>query len=149
MRIITIIPVLLIFTGACEKVDEFTHFTMNYNSQVTIESSTVIDVPIQLQTPEIESNSESKFEVNDTRKDLIEEIKLQEAKLTISEPSEGDFGFLNDISLYINAGGLDEQFIAGKEDIPDDIGADLQLDVKNIDIQEYIKKMNFYLKLKQ
>lgn len=148
MRHFLIITGIVIFISSCETVDKFTQFTMDYNSQVTIQSSVGIDVPVVLKTPEIESNAESQFEVNDTRKDLVEEILLQESTLTISQPDDGDFSFLNDIELYINAEGLDEQLIASKENIPDDVGSELQLDINEVDLKNYIKKEEFTLNIK-
>ena len=74
---IAIICLFTIFT-ACDKLDELTKFDMEYSQRATIPSSAGIDLPFDVFTPEMETNSESTFEVNDTRKDLIEEIKLTE-----------------------------------------------------------------------
>ena len=80
---------------SCDKLDELTKFNIEYSQMVTIPSSTGIDFPFDVYTPETETNSESKFEVNDTRKDLIEEIKLTELELVITSPDNADFSFLN------------------------------------------------------
>lgn len=138
---------IFILFSACDEVDKFTQFTMDYQSEVTIQSNVGVDVPVTLMTPDIQSNAESEFAVNDTRKDLVEEIRLQESTLTITQPDDGDFGFLKSIHLYIHAEGMEKQLIASKEDIPEEVGAVLELDINDIDLQRYIKKDEFTLEM--
>ena len=141
---------LLIFIVSfvsCDKLDELTKFDMEYNQRVTIPSSTGIDLPFDVYTPETETNSESKFEVNDTRKDLIEEIKLTELELVIISPTDADFSFLNSIEVFISAEGLDEVKIASQPEVPENAGKTLNLETMDIDLKEYIKKDEFSLRL--
>lgn len=139
--------VLFIIIAACDKVDELTKFNVEYISSVTIPSSTVIDLPLEVFTPDMETNSDSEFEVNDTRKDLIEEIKLTELVLKITSPDNADFSFLESLDVYIFAEGLDEMKIASKEVIDTNAGDTLDLDVLDIDLKEYIKKDKFNLRI--
>jgi hypothetical protein len=146
IRLITLS--LIIFTGSsCDKIDKLTQFQMAYNASVVIPSSTGINLPFNLFTPEIESNAESTFSVNNTRKDLIQEIKLTKLDLSITSPSNGNFKFLKSITIFISAEGLSEIEIANKNDIPDNVGAFLSLDTKDVDLKEYIKKDQFKLRL--
>ena len=138
---------IILFTSGCDKADELTQFDMEYNEAVTIPSSTGINLPFNLFAPEVESNSESTFAVNDTRKDLIEEILLTTLELKLTSPSNGDFGFLKSIEIYLDANGLSEKKIAWKENIPSDIGNRLVLETTGTDLQEYIKKDEFTLRL--
>lgn len=137
---------LFILVG-CDVVDDLTKFDMDYDTEVVIESSVGINLPFNVFTPEIESNSESEFAINDTRKDLIEEIQLKELKLQITAPQDADFSFLESVEIYIAADGLDEVLIASKTDVPADIGDLLELDTTTTDIQEYIKMDRFQLRL--
>tara|TARA_R110002074_G_scaffold104764_10_gene226330 strand:- start:15133 stop:15567 length:435 start_codon:yes stop_codon:yes gene_type:complete len=114
---------------------------------VSIPSSTGIDLPFDVFTPETETNSESKFEVNDTRKDLIEEIKLTELELVIISPDNADFSFLNAIEVFISAEGLDEIQIAFLDEVPENSGNRITLNTADIDLKEYIKKDEFSLRL--
>jgi len=137
---------LFILVG-CDVVDELTKFDMDYDTEVVIESSVGINLPFNVFTPEIESNSESEFAINDTRKDLIEEIRLKELSLQITAPQDADFSFLESVEIYIAAEGLEEVLIASKTDVPSDIGDLLDLDTTTTDIQEYIKMDRFQLRL--
>ncbi|HET8735508.1 MAG TPA: hypothetical protein VFM69_02810 [Pricia sp.] len=144
-KLLYVLSILLTVT-ACDKVDNFTKFDLEYQSNVVIPGSTGVDLPFDVLTPEMETDSESQFEVNDTRKDLIEEIKLTELQMIITSPSDGDFGFLKSIEVHISAEGLDEIKIA-EEEITENIGNTLDVDVLDIDLKEYVKKDRFNLRL--
>lgn len=143
---IAIFSLILLFTG-CGKENSLTDFKMDFTSSVTIPSSSTIGLPFSLDTPPVESNSESEFESNDTRKDLITSIKLEELTLTITSPSSGNFDFLKSITIYIEAEGLTEKLVATKTDIQDGVGKFVSLTVQGQELQEFIKKDNFSLRL--
>lgn len=147
MRNFILILSILLVGISCDKIDELTKFNLKYKSSVTIPSTTGIDLPFDILTPDMETNSDSEFEVNDTRKDLIEEIKLTELKLKITSPDDEDFSFLESLQVYISAEGLDEIKIASKETIDANTGNTLDVDVLDVDLKEYIKKDKFNLRL--
>ncbi len=138
--------ILAVLISNCSKLDELTKFNMDYDTQVTIPSTAGINLPFDVLTPETETNSESTFESNDTRKDLIEEIKLTKLQLVITAPSDADFSFLESIEVYISAAGLDEIKIASKVEVPETVST-LDLEVSDVDLKEYIKKDNYSLRL--
>ena len=141
--VLLLIPIL----GGCSKIDELTKFNMDYDQTVILPSSTGVNLPFDMFTPDTETNSETEFSVNDTRKDLIEEIKLTKLELRITSPSEADFSFLNSIEVFLSAEGLDEIKIAYLNEVQDNVGNDLSLDTSDVDLKEYIKKDKFYLRL--
>jgi hypothetical protein len=142
---------LFIFTvcllNSCDIIDELTKFNMEYNSTVEIESTANLNLPFDVFTPDVETNSESEFEVNDTRKDLIEDIRLRKLDLDITSPSDQDFSFLESVEIFISAEGLQEIRIAYMDEVPETIGNLISLDVEDVDIKEYIKKDKFNLRL--
>jgi hypothetical protein len=146
MRKYLSILVLAALMSNCSKIDELTKFNMDYDTQVTIPSSAGINLPFDVLTPDTETNSASTFDSNDTRKDLIEEIKLTKLQLVITSPSDTDFSFLESIEVYISAEGLDEIRIASKIEVPETV-AILDLEVSDADLKEYIKKDNYSLRL--
>lgn len=137
---------LILSVFGCKKVDKLTQFDMEFNETVVVESSIGINLPFNILTPDIVTNSESTFEVNDTRKDLVEKIVLTTLSLTVTSPSNTDFSFLNSINVYISADGLNEVKIAWKANIPSGVST-ITLDVTGVDLKEYIKKDKFYLRL--
>lgn len=144
-KYISIIVLAVLFVG-CSKLDELTKFNIDYETQATIPSTVGINLPFDVLTPETETNSSSTFESNDTRKDLIEEIKLTKIQLEIVTPSDADFSFLESIEVFISAEGLSEILIASKIDVPVGISL-LDLDVTDVDLKEYIKKDKYTLRL--
>ena len=142
--------IILIFllSVSCEKLHELTQFEMDYDTSVTINSTVGINLPFNIYTPEIPTNSTSVFEVNNTRKDLIEEIKLQKLSLVIASPEDQNFNFLNSIEVYISTESLDEVKIAWLEDIPNDERKELNLNINEIDLKDYIKSDSIQLRTK-
>ena len=132
---------------ACNTVDKFTQFNLDYSTEVTIPATTLIDLPIDLITPDIESNSESEFAVNDTRKDLIEEITLEQLTLEVTAPAGTDFSFLESISIHLSAADLPEIELAALNPVPTTAGSLIELSTPDIDLKEYIKKDNFNIRV--
>jgi hypothetical protein len=131
----------------CKKLDKFTKFNLEYNESVSIPATLGVNLPFNIYTPDVSSNSEASFSANNTRKDLIEEIKLTQLDLTITSPTNGNFNFLKTIEVYISADGLSELKIASKENIPNTMLTNLALDISNVDLKEYLKKDKFKLRL--
>jgi hypothetical protein len=144
-KIILVLCITLSVLG-CKKIDELTQFDMEFNETTVIPSTIGINLPFNIFTPDIETNSESTFEVNDTLKDFIEEIILTTLDLTITSPSNADFSFLKSINVYISTEGLNEVKIAWKENVPSEVTL-LNLDVTGVDLKEYIKADKFSLRL--
>ncbi|GGX31503.1 hypothetical protein [Aquimarina muelleri] len=145
-RFLILICIVTAFIG-CEEIDKLTQFEMEFQEKIVIPSSTGVNLPLDISTPDLETNSESTFAVNKTRKDLIEKINLKKLDLILTSPSDSDLSFLESIDIFISAEGLSETKIAWKENIPDDVGKSLKLDVTDKDLKEYIKKDKFKLRL--
>jgi len=144
---ITFVLVSLLLIFSCKKVDKLTQFDMNYDSSVIVESTFGMNVPFNIYTPNITTNSESTFESNDTRKDLIESINLKTLTMTISNPEGDDFSFLKSIEIYISADGLSDIMVAWKDNISDN-DTELNFETSSADLKDYVKKDSFKLKVK-
>ena len=132
----------------CSVIDELTKFDLDYQSNFSVSSTTIIDTPFSFDTPDVTTDSESSFENNNTHKDLIESIKLKRIKLTIESPEDGDFNFLKEIHVFINAENVEEIEIANSFDLENTDSNVLELDVLGQELQEYIKKDSFNLRVK-
>lgn len=145
-RALLLFALVIFLFSSCKK--KITQFYVDYNSTATIASTFSTLVPFTIYTPEIQSNSEAEFESNDTKKKYINSIFLKDAKLTITSPNGETFSFLNDIEVYLYHSSIGEKRIAKKLAIPSTVGAELILDLDNVDLQEYIKEDSFTLRLK-
>ena len=138
---------ILFLISGCKKLDKFTQFEMDYTTQATIPASTGINLPFNVLTPDVKTNAENEFEANDTRKDLIESIKLTELELTITDPANEDFSFLKEAEIFISAEGLEKQSVAHFDNISDQAGNTLSATPKDVDLAPYVKKDEFKLQL--
>jgi len=146
-----IILVLLIVTAgitSCNKLDKLTQFEVKYSETFTIPSTIGINVPFNIPTPDITTNISKELENNQSNKELIEQIYLRKLLLTIESPSDETFSFLKDIDVFIQADGLPKVKIAYKYNITNNIGKELDLDVVDQDLQEYIKKDKYTISVK-
>lgn len=147
MKSVLTLFLMMMFLTSCDEVDKLTKFEIDFESKVTVPSSISINSPLDLFTPDITTDSEAVFESNNTRKDLIEEIRLTKLRLEVVLPTDEDFSFLKSISISINAAGLSEKQIAWKDNVETTADASIDLDVTSDDIKEYIKKDKFSLKV--
>lgn len=142
-----LIPIIaLTMFASCDEIAKLIEFDLDYDSSVVIPSSTVISLPISLQTPSIQTNSASTFESNGTRADLVDKIRLSSMNLTITSPTDGDFGFLEEIELYISADGQTERLIASATDIGENVGKTITLDTEDTNLKAYIVQDDFQLR---
>src|SRR5690349_18087893 len=78
----------------CEDVEDLLTFPVNDRAMIRIESTVPLGLPLDIITPEVTTNSQKEYENNNTRADLVKDVKLQELKLTITAPSSKTFSFL-------------------------------------------------------
>ncbi|MFN8287190.1 MAG: hypothetical protein U0V74_10575 [Chitinophagales bacterium] len=142
----TILFLLIVLSG-CDKLHKLTQFNMDYESDYSYSAGLPINIPVQIFSPDVVTNSDQEFAINDTRKDLIESIKLQQLKLTITSPSGKTFSFLKDVRVYISADGLPETEVANKLNIDNTVGGEVELTVFDVELKEYIKADKFKLKV--
>lgn len=133
--------------AACKQLDKLTQFYMDYNASYSYSAGLPVNLPVTFQTPDVTTNAEQQFEVNDTRKDLIESITLKQLTLSVTSPTGQTFAFLKSVEVYISATGLSEVRVAHKQNIPDNVGAQFDLDLDNAELKEYIKADSFKLRV--
>lgn len=145
-KILFFAGIFLIASG-CEVLDKLTQFQMDFHQTITISSSTNVNLPFNVMTPDIETNSSSDFTLNDTRKDMIEKITLEKLTLTLKSPSNGDLGFIKSLNISMVADSLPEIKVAWIDQVPENTEKTIDLDVSGTDLQEYIKKDKFSLRV--
>ena len=146
MKRLALLLIITISIMSCDKLDKLTQFSLKYNQTVTIPNTFGINIPFDISTPEINTNSKQTFEGYNTADNLIESIKLTKLVLTMEEPANADFSFLSAIEIFISAEGLSEVKIASKTNIPNDAQT-VVLELANVDLKEYIKADQFKMRL--
>lgn len=133
---------------SCNVIDELTKFDLDYQTNYSVAPTILIDTPFSIDTPDVTTESESSFENNNTHKDLIESIKLKTIKMTIESPEDGNFNFLKEIYVYINADGIEELEIANSIIFENTNSSVIELDILGQELKEYLKEDNFNLRIK-
>lgn len=147
-KLVILLAVVITSTMSCKEVNKLTQFNIDYSNEITIPATLGIDLPIDVWTPNIPTNSTSTFESNNTHKDLIQQIILKKMNLTITSPEASTWDFLKKIEIYISADGLEKKKIAWLDDIPQTGVQSIDLSVSSEDLKEYIKKDEFKLETK-
>ncbi len=149
MKISSSILFILIFTFyGCKIIDELTHFDIDYNYTFTLPALGGLVIPEEIESNDLENDTESTFEINDTRKDLVERATLKKFNVTILEPTGADFTFLNKIEIFVETDVLEEKLIAWKDNIPNDIGNYLEMATTSSDLKKYLTSDVIRVRLK-
>lgn len=132
---------------SCKKLDKLTQFHLEYTSSVTVPANSIVNLPISLASPDITTDYQSKFENNNTSKDLVDEIKLDKINIKVKAPHGTNLNFLKSVEVFISAEGLDEIRVASKFDVPDGLTS-LDLDYISDNLKEYVLKESIKLRVK-
>ncbi len=148
-RIALLLMTVIGLTSCEEELDRFTMFDVDNETSFTIPATTVLETPFAIRTPEIQSDADNDFENNNSSRDRIESAKLRRLDLSIQSPDTGNFDFLNEIELFINAEGLPEALLASKTDIEENGSKILVLDVQGeTEFEAYLRKANYSIRVR-
>jgi hypothetical protein len=144
------LPVIMLFLivsiNSCKKIKELLTFNISNTSEFTVPSSSVINLPLVFNSPEVKSSASETFSSNGTSADKVKDVKLESVKLSVLSPSGKTFSFLKSIKIYISGGSLPEKLLASKENITDDVGSELNLDVTSDKLDDYAKLSTYSLR---
>jgi hypothetical protein len=139
-KIVLVIPVLFLLLISCNLIDKLTQINLVFDKTITLPSVKGVDLPVNTEIPDVETNSKSTFAVENANKGTIEAVLLKVSELTISTPTNGNFSFLKSITIYMSADNLSEVKVAWQDTIPGDSGNTLTLKTTDADLKEYILK---------
>ena len=108
---------MVFFVTGCEEIDKALTFTINDQTSIQIEGSSPLNLPLEIPTPAVTSNSQQQYENNNTRADLVKDVRLDQLKLTITDPASKTFSFLKTIRIYISSDQNNEIQLAALENI--------------------------------
>lgn len=153
MKKITILSLILVLPFAltiqsCKKVEELLSFGFNLKGDFTVPPNIPVNVPLDLPAFPMDYNATEVFEQNNTKAEMVKEIKLEYIVMNITEPIGQDFTFVKDIEISLDKDGLGPKLVAWKYDVPDTTGQTLKLDVTSDVLDAYLKSDGVKLKLK-
>lgn len=116
-KLITLSLFLFLFLTSCDAVDDLLTFTISNTASIQIKSNLPINLPSEIVTPDVTTNSSAEFKNNNTKASLVKDVKLKSLKLTITDPDGKTFTFLKSIHLYISTTDSDEIELAYQDNI--------------------------------
>lgn len=146
MRLIKVLVVGLSLATvcSCDEVDRLLTFKINDQTAFRIEGATPVNLPLEVPTPAVTSNSRQQFENNNTHADLVKDVRLDQAKLTITDPEGKTFGFLKTIRIFISAPGESEVELAALGNVPETVSIELVPTDHKLD--SYVKASSYDLR---
>lgn len=110
------VSIMLLF-NSCNVIDDILTFSLDNQTTFRIESGFPVGTAATVLTPDVTTNSSSTFENNNTKVELVKDVKITELKLTITNPADKTFSFLKTIRLFISTDGTDEIELAYLDNI--------------------------------
>jgi hypothetical protein len=150
-KLFTVIASALILVGisSCqktkEKINELTEFDLTYSTTQAVPANTLaINVPVDFTTPNVPTESATKFANQNTAQSLISEIKFTNFNISVNS---GNLDFLKTVSIYIKAAGVGEQLIGTKAVVPAGVMS-FNLDLSDVNVMNYIFQPNIQFRIR-
>jgi len=140
-----LLVVAVILFSSCNKIDELLTFKINDSTEFVIENVIVLNLPFDIPTPSITTDSENEFKNNNTASNLVKNIYLDELKLSIIKPDDATFSFLKKITIYISSNGKEEIILASKTNI-DENATKIVLEPTDARLDDYVKSESYSLR---
>lgn len=133
-----------------DKIDQLTEFDIPYSSNVTVVATSFTPAPSTTQTatadfttPDVQTNSGTTFAAQKTATDKISEIKLTRLNITTNA---GNFNYLKNVTIFIQATGQPEVQIATKTNIPDGLTS-IDMDLGDVNVKNYVTGSTFKFRI--
>lgn len=136
-----------VFMGGC--LSKYTSVNFDYTTEAQIETEAVTSVGTQtFGETVLNSDLKAELEKNNTSLDLLDELKLKSASVTITNDSMAKFDNVEMIELWLSADGMPEVMIASKNPVPDGLNT-IDLNVNSSEnLANYIKANSFTYRIK-
>jgi hypothetical protein len=136
-------PLLLLMLLGCEKLDRLLTFEISSSENIKIPASGLVNTPIISPVP-VTVNSHQSFENNNTKADLVKDVRLTRLTLTIVDPATENFNFLKSIRIYIGTNQNDKVLLASLDNVPTGVST-IELVSANTQLDPYIKASSYTL----
>ncbi|OHT45579.1 hypothetical protein [Flavobacterium tructae] len=146
-KLIALSLFLSLFLSSCDAVDNLLTFTISNETSIQIKSTSPINLPSEIITPDVTTNSSAEFENNKTKASLVKDVKLKSLKLMITNPTDKTFTFLKSVHLYISTTDSDEIELAYQDNINASTN-NIDLICTDARLDQYIKADKYKIRTK-
>jgi hypothetical protein len=136
---------LMLLIVSCDEVDKLLTFNISDDVTFEINSGLPFDTPFEVAIPDVTTNSTVEFKNNNTRADLVKDVKLEELKLNIINPADKTFSFVKSVHMYISTDATDEIELAFLDNINSNANT-LDLTCTTQKLDKYIKASSYKIR---
>lgn len=143
-----IFPFLLAFSviwAGCATVQSIIKSTFPYTATIVIPASSKSNTTISA------TSAASSFDEvfgNQGGTNYIKEVRIASAKLNATNPADKSLGMFKSVKLFISSGDSGEVMVASRNDVQENIGSSLVLDIDNSRfLDNYIKGSNLRIRV--
>jgi hypothetical protein len=137
--------VAVLFISSCATVQSIIKSTFPYTATLIIPASTKLNSTVSA------TSAASSFDQvfgNQKGSEYVKEVRIANAKLIAINPTSQSMGAFKSVKLYISNGDSGEVMVASRNDIGENIGNDLILDIDNSRfLDKYIKGNNLRVRM--
>jgi hypothetical protein len=132
---------------SCKKIKDLLTFNVNVENNFTVGASGPLNIPVDILTPQVTTNSTQQFQNNNSDINKVKDIKLKKADLQIISPAGKTFSFLQSVHIYISTNANDEIELAYLDDISSSATA-ISLIPTSASLDKYVKASSYSLRTK-
>ena len=144
LRKIIFFIAFITFTS-CDVLDDLSQFSYNLENTISIAPISTVGNTLEIVSDNTATDITTTLDSYNTQESLVEQIYLRNCNLLVNSPTNGNFSFLDDISIYIQVSGLPDKKIAWSGTIPNE--RNLELITTEDDLKEYLFNDNYTLRI--
>jgi hypothetical protein len=138
---------ILFLDISCKKIEDLLTFTVNVENSFTVGASGPINIPIEILTPQVTTNSSQQFQNNNSDINRVKDIKLKKVDLQIINPPGKTFTFLESVHIYVSTNANDEIELAYLDNISSSSNT-ISLIPTTASLDKYVKASSYNLRTK-
>jgi hypothetical protein len=143
-KILFLFPLaVLLLTIGCKKIDQLLTFYIEDTQNIRVAGNSVIGL-IPIAPVSVTTRSEEKFKNEDTRADLVKDVSLNKLTLTITDPNNENFDFLESVTIYISTDQNDRVSLATLNPVPTGQKV-IELKPSGAKLDKYLKATSYTL----
>ncbi|WP_114782850.1 hypothetical protein [Botryobacter ruber] len=149
ISLVMVVALLALLGASCKKFSNLLTFYINHEESIYVPATVALPIGgiLPVSPVPVTTNSKDTFKNNKTSADLVKDVSLDRLVLTITDPQQQTFDFLQSIEIYITTDGNDEVLLAHLNQIPAN-ATSLTLISSNAKLDKYIKADTYTIRTK-
>ncbi len=132
---------------SCKKIQDLLTFNVHVENNFTVAASGPLNIPIDILTPQVTTNSTEQFQNNNSDINRVKDIKLKKVDLQIVSPAGKTFSFLESVHIYVSTNANDEIELAYLDNIST-TATSISLIPTSVSLDKYVKASSYRLRTK-